>query len=150
MRVYDGCVKPFDSRLFDLHDASARVAVSDWLSDLGYWVHHNPNKYGVDLIAELDGKSRAVEVEVKIGWVDLFPFESLHIPARKAKFAGPDSVFCILNRDHSKLVAVTGDLVAMCGFVQKSTSLTQEPDLFFEVPLKFVYFYDLKKPRVHD
>jgi Holliday junction resolvase-like predicted endonuclease len=139
-------VKPFKKSLFDKYDPTGRAVVSEWLADLGYWVHDNPDIYGVDLIAEKDGKQTMIEVEVKVGWIDKFPFGSLHIPARKEKFAKTDSVFCILNREMTRLAAVTGDNVLMCGFVTKATRVTDEPDVFFEVPLKFVHFYEIKNP----
>jgi len=140
-------VKEFDESLFDRFDGTARSVVGDFLNNRGYSVHDNDDKYGIDLVAtDVDGVVRMVEVEVKQGWTGAFPFHSLHIPYRKAKFANTNAVFCVLSSDLKRMAVVTGENVLKSKVVEKLTRLTDGVDSFFEVPLSKVYFYELKKP----
>jgi len=141
-------VKEFDESLFNRFDGTARSVVSYFLTERGWRVSDNDDQYGIDLVAEIDGKVRMVEVEVKQAWVGAFPFSSLHIPYRKAKFAQPDSVFCVLSSDLKRMAVVTGENVQKCGVVEKLTRLTDGVDSFYEIPLSLVYFYELKNPPV--
>lgn len=139
-------MKEFDESLFDRFDGTARSVVGHFLNERGYQVSDNDDKYGIDLVAQMPGLTRMVEVEVKQGWTGAFPFSSLHIPYRKAKFANADAVFCVLSSDLKRMAVVTGENVLKSKVVEKLTRLTDGADSFFEVPLSKVYFYELKKP----
>jgi len=140
-------VKEFDESLFNRYDGTARTVVGEFLTGRGYEVSDNPDKYGIDLVAVINGRTRMVEVEVKAGWTGAFPFLNLHLPARKAKFAQADSVFCVLNSDLTRMAVVTGSDVLKCPIVEKPTRLTNKPDQLYEIPLSLVYFYEVKNPR---
>jgi len=141
-------VKEFDESLFDRFDGTARTVVSSFLSQRGFDVSDNPDVYGIDLIAVSNGRTRMVEVEVKQGWTGAFPFNYLHIPARKAKFAADDAVFCVLSADLKRMAVVAGDHVLNSKIIEKPTRLTEGLDAFYEVPISKVYFYELKNPPV--
>jgi len=141
-------VKEFDESLFDRFDGTARTVVSHFLSQRGFEVSDNEDVYGIDLVAVSNGRTRMVEVEVKQGWTGAFPFNNLHIPARKAKFATADAVFCVLSGDLKRMAVVTGAHVLESKIVEKLTHLTDGPDQFYEIPLSKVYFYELKNPPV--
>ena len=141
-------MKEFDESLFNRFDGTARTVVGDFLSQRGFEVSDNPDVYGIDLVATSNGRTRMVEVEVKTGWTGVFPFNNLHIPARKAKFAADDAVFCVLSADLKRMAVVTGDHVLNSKIVEKLTRLTDGVDYFYEIPISKCYFYELKNPPV--
>jgi len=138
--------KVFSQELHDRYDSAAREAVKEYLTDLGWTVRDNPDIYGIDLFATVGNRSIGVEVECKRGWIDEFKFRSLHIPKRKEKFISPENLFFVLNNEMNKAAIVSGDSLALCGFISKATSETTDDDLFFEIPLKMVEFIDMENP----
>lgn len=138
--------KPFSQKLHDAYDSNAREVVKDYLSALGWTVWDNPDKYGIDLFAKVGDRQIGVEVECKRGWVDEFKFKSLHIPKRKEKFISDENLFFVLNSEMNKAAIVSGNSLALCGFISKATSETTDEDLFFEIPIKMVEFVDMENP----
>ena len=119
----------------------------DYLTDLGWDVRENPDQYGIDLLCESDTRAIQVEVEVKVYWQDRFPFKTLHIPFRKAKFATDESVFAVLSNDLSRAALVSGESLRGCTVVSKKTSETGDwEDQFFEVPFERIEFVTIENP----
>ena len=139
-------MKPFDKTLHSRHDYAAKNAVMEWLEGDGWTVYENPDKYGVDLLAYRDGRELMIEVEIKRAWNVKFPFKSLHIPKRKEKFIKPNTIFMVLNDSLTQAYAIHAEALNMCVTIEKNTSLTREPDQFFEIPLKFAFLYDIENP----
>lgn len=139
-------MKRFDKTLHASNDAAAKNAVIEWLEADDWDVAENPDVYGVDLIAERDGRRIWVEVEIKRGWTGDFPFRSLHIPKRKEKFIRPGVLFMVLDFTLTQAYVVTAETLSRCSLIEKNTSLTSEPDQFFEVPLTWAFLYDIEKP----
>jgi hypothetical protein len=139
-------VKRFDKTLHASHDWAAKNAVIEWLEADDWEVVENPDIYGVDLIAERENQRLLVEVEIKRGWTGSFPFKSLHIPKRKEKFIAPGVVFMVLDFTLTQAYVVTAETLQRCSLIEKNTSLTREPDQFFEVPLTWAFLYDIEKP----
>ena len=139
-------MKRFDKTLHASNDGAAKNAVIEWLEADDWVVYENPDIYGVDLIAERNGTNLMVEVEIKRGWQGSFPFRSLHIPKRKEKFIAPNVVFMVLDFTLSQAYVVTSETLQRCSLIEKNTSLTREPDQFFEVPLTWAFLYDIEKP----
>lgn len=128
--------KPFDKALYD-QDDQAKLVVVDFLRGRRFVAWVNEDDYGVDVLADRDGYRWQFEVEVKHGWSgDEFPFNSLHYAARKLKWADePRTWYCTLNDDWSRMIVVSGEVLAGCQVVVKNTIYTQgEP--FVEVPLE--------------
>lgn len=138
-------VKPFSKELFERYDSAAREIIKEWLSDEGWAVRDNPDKYGIDLIAEKDGTEWMVEVEVRTSWNGNFPFKTLNLPTRKAKFKTPQTIFIVVSNDFEHFYAVRGEVLDMCGFIEKDTRLTKG-ELFYDIPLKFCHLYKIKNP----
>ena len=127
--------KPFDRHLHMQFDGKARQIVKEHLCQSSLVrVRCNMDPYGVDLV----GDGISVEVEVKHDWEDgVFPFRSLHIPARKAKWAKPNHFFAVLNRPMTMMAWVKGEDLSIV--IEKTTKYT-ENEGFFEVPLHRVSF----------
>lgn len=138
-------MKKFSKELFEKYDEAARDVAKDWLTEEGWNVRDNPDKYGTDLIATKDDVYWDVEVEVRASWTGDFPYKSLQIPQRKAKFAKDNTVFLVFASDFQHFYAVTADTLNLCGFIEKDTKYT-EKELFFDVPLKFAFLYKVKNP----
>lgn len=139
--------KPFSQSLFARYDKAAKNAMIDYLTDLGWDVRENPDQYGIDLLCTSDSRAIEVEVEVKVYWQDRFPFKTLHIPFRKAKFANDDSVFAILSNDLTRAALVSGRNLLGCTVVEKLTRETgDKQDKFFEVPLDRIEFVEIENP----
>lgn len=121
----------------------------DYLTDLGWDVRDNPDPYGIDLLCTAGEREIGVEVEVKVYWQDRFPFKTLHIPQRKAKFAKDNTVFAILSGDLTRAALVSGYDVKNASIVKKMTSQTgDKEDYFFEVTLDRVEFIQIEEtPR---
>ena len=90
--------KPFSQELHAKHDPRARQAVARMLEKRGLIAYENPDRYGIDILVyrctykpysvygALVGR---VETEVKACWkTEKFPYPTVHIPLRKAKFIG--------------------------------------------------------------
>lgn len=125
--------KPFDQGLYD----SDNPAVNDWMAHLkasGWKAIINPDKYGVDILAQSpEGKPLCFEIEVKHNWVgQVFQFDTVHIPARKLKFADERTIFVIFNHHRSQAILVSGDMVKDSPTVKKKTLYTDNED-FFEI-----------------
>ena len=142
--------KPFSANLYERYDRAGKNAMFDYLTDLGWEVQENPDQYGIDLLCTSATRSIEIEVEVKVYWQDRFPFKTLHIPFRKAKFANDNSVFAILSGDLTRAALVSGRDLKGCTVIEKLTSETgDKQDKFFEVPLKLIEFVAIENPGPH-
>lgn len=126
-------MKPFSQELYD-QDDNAKFKVLSYLQGRDINAIVNPDQYGVDLI-ETDGP-RTWEVEVKHNWAGgRFPFQTVHISARKLKFAIPHSWFSICNHSLESVIFIKGEVAAASPIVSKSTIYTQD-EQFIAVPLR--------------
>lgn len=139
--------KPFSPDLYRRND-DAKHAVIDWLDGQGYTAYVNPDQYGIDLLAnhKTTGNPIQVEVEVKHNWSGaVFPFGSVHFPARKLKFANPQSFFIMLNAERSHLLVVSGTQMLASPTVEKATVYTRT-ETFVEIPTIKCFIYPLENP----
>ena len=136
--------KVFDEAHFD-EDDWAKFWVIDWLQHKGYKAWVNPDKYGIDVLAEKDGKAYAFEVEVKHIWVDFdFPFKQVHFSARKLKFLEyPAEVwFVMLNHNFTDSLFVSAEDFANAPIVKKDT-IYSTGEMFVEIDREMVRFIHL-------
>jgi hypothetical protein len=128
-------IKPFSIDLYDKND-DAKELVIQALQKLGYKAWVNPDIYGIDIICQREnGPYTYHEVEVKHNWKgDSFPFATIHIPARKLKFANPQSFFVILNHERTHMLVIPGLQLIKSPIITKSTIYTENEE-FIEVTL---------------
>jgi hypothetical protein len=121
--------KPFSQSLYDKDD-DAKQLIIKWLASRGVKAWVNPNDYGIDLISETGWQ---YEVEVKHNWKgEKFPYKEVHFPARKLKFANPDSIFVMLNHERTHAMLVNGEQFLTSPKIIKSTIYTKNEE-FIEV-----------------
>jgi Holliday junction resolvase-like predicted endonuclease len=134
--------KPFSSSLYEKND-DAKHLIIDWLNNHGYQAKVNPDKYGIDIIANKDKIKYFYEVEVKHNWMgELFPFDEVHIPSRKRKFAKANSYFVIINHERTHAMFINGAVALASRLVVKSTIYTSN-ESFMEIPVSECKFIQL-------
>lgn len=100
--------KKFDKDLFDAYDEVGKIAATRyfrWLYPLVKITENPFGVFGIDLKVETGKDTFFVDVEVRPEWVeDKFPFETIHLPARKVKFLSVDGnvAFLSLNKALTK------------------------------------------------
>lgn len=128
-------IKPFSLDLYDKND-NAKELIIKLLHNKGFKAWINPDKYGIDVIAQRENNPYIYyEVEVKHNWVGaVFPFNTIHIPARKLKFANYRCRFIVLNAERTHMIVVPGVKLLKSPVITKSTIYTQN-EQFVEVTL---------------
>lgn len=136
--------KEFSQSLYDAND-DAKHQVIAWLEERGFMAWVNEDQYGIDVQALRMGKQYVFEVEVKHNWGDGgFPFDSVHFPLRKNKFAAEDNAwFVMLNRSRTQMLLVSGAVFRESKVVRKATKYTEDEE-FVEIPLSRCIFRDLQ------
>lgn len=128
--------KPFDQKLYDDNDGAKHLVI-EWLNENGYDAKVNPDEYGIDVVAvnKETGVTTFYEVEVKHNWSGpRFPFDSLHIAARKLRTATPSCRFVVLNSQKTHMFLIKGSVVMASPVVTKDTYLTVN-EKFVEIPV---------------
>ena len=138
--------KPFSSAQYDADD-DAKNQVGKFIAQ--HWgltnVRVNPNRYGIDLLANDDGILTGIEVEVKHNWTDeRFPFSTVHFSARKTKFLDecPQTYFAMLNHDRTSMIVLDGTQFDNAKLVCKHTRHTHN-EWFLQLPLQLFRHYHL-------
>lgn len=129
--------KPFDQKLYDANDGAKHIVI-EWLNQNGYDAGVNPDKYAIDVVGvnKETGVTTLFEVEVKHNWYGpQFPFDSLHIAARKLRTATPSCMFVVLNSQKTHMFMVKGSVVMASPIVVKDTYLTTNEE-FIEIPVE--------------
>jgi hypothetical protein len=94
-----GIRRKFNDELHDKYDVPARQAIKDALGD---FVIDHPDEYAQDLIINSPTCSyKYLEVQVCTTWLDKYPYDTVHIYARKARY-DDDTLFITLNRAMTK------------------------------------------------
>jgi hypothetical protein len=133
--------KAFDKTLFAKNDTQARKAATDYLLNKGFTVQDNPDKYGPDLIATRNGKTKYIEVEIKQvfkgGKSDAsFPFDSVQLPERKSKYRKYEGIeFWILSKDLRWAMVIPGDSLKWKRPKIVSNKYCRWGEKFYQVPL---------------
>ena len=128
-------VKAFEQDLHDKYDAPAKAAVARYLTDnYGYEVIPNNDAFGVDLLVKKgDATIGVVEVEVR-QWSPNCPFSTIHVPGRKAKFFGGNSLFFALTKDMEHAYWIESKKIMECPLKEVRNVKVTSGELFFDVP----------------
>jgi hypothetical protein len=130
-------IKPFSLQLYTDND-NAKELVIKWLEAKGCTAWVNPDQYGIDLLFKNPaGDYYSCEVEVKHNWKGAkFPFKTMHIPARKLKFAADNAIFVVLNSERTHLIMLHGEDLRKAPIVRKDTIYT-EGEYFVEIEVDY-------------
>ena len=127
----------FDSHRYTTHDLAKYIVIHDFEQTGWQNVHVNPDTYGADLIAT-SGRTGAVwtiEVEVKNNWeTGRFPYRTIHIAHRKAKYNNPHHLHVTINKDWTHYIIIPPYALNDAKRVTKTT-IYSENELFLEIPI---------------
>lgn len=127
--------KQFNSNTHEIYDTAAKSKAILFWHALGYDCEENPDVFGVDLLVKGKGKEFNVEVEVKQVWHGLdFPYESVHIPARKAKFLSEPTVFMVFNSSLHAVAIINWKHVRAADMKTVSNHNIKQGERFFDIP----------------
>lgn len=126
-------IKPFSIDLYNKNDDAKHIVIQI-LENKGYtaWVNEDP--FGIDIVCQ-DNELRLTyhEVEVKHNWKGpIFPFDTIHFPARKLKFANESSYFVMLNHERTHMLVIPGTQLLNAPIIKKGT-IYSEDEQFIEV-----------------
>lgn len=144
MRISMTNTKPFSNEQYDKDDP-AKLKIISYLQVLGGTAWVNPDPYGIDILASFRGRQFAFEVEVKHNWSGgKFPYESVHISARKLKFVTlePWAWFVLLNHELEYAILIDGKYVRNSPIITKHTKYSSD-ESFVEINRSDVEFRTL-------
>lgn len=90
----------FNQLEYNKWDDWGKSVLINWLSNKGHTMVHNPDRYGIDLYSDLNGKLYLWEVEV-CTWIEWntkesYPYESVSFLGRKIKWNDWNFFYCII------------------------------------------------------
>jgi len=135
-------IKGFSSEDHARYDQPARQTAKRFWKANGYECYDHENEYDVDLVVKGKGRNFFCEPEVKTGWYGLkFPFETLHIPIRKAKFLDRPTVFIVFNSSLHRGAVVSRQYLKSAPRKKVPNNRVPTGELFFDIPVDQVKFF---------
>lgn len=123
-------------------DRESRSVVKKFLMGKGMKVHDNPDQYGIDLIGIGTGGVYGFELEHRQYWDrDDFPFDTIHVPIRKAKFKGGNVLYVVLNKKLTKAIIFPTYLMKR---IVKVDTPREHQEEFYDVDREHCNIYDLE------
>lgn len=145
----NGSYKQFDPALYEQYNRAAIDAVRSHINASGLFVQDNDDIYGPDLVVYLGFKPRYyVECEVKLIWSGPdFPFDTIQLPERKAKFARlpKPCEFWICNREYTHAIVISDRNLEPDMIVEVPNKLVANGELFYQVPIDRTVLVELEK-----
>ena len=129
--------KKFNKESHAVNDKPAKDLVIRFLQSKGLDAIENPNDYGIDIMVS------RYEVERREIWINSFPFKTVHIPARKAKFLKYNIVYAIVNKDFNKIMLCTSEVIRQYDKIEVPNKSVPRGEYFYDVPIKEWHTYDL-------
>ena len=129
--------KKFNKESHAANDKPSKDLVIKFLKSKGLDAIENPNDYGIDIMVS------RYEVERREIWTDNFPFKTVHIPARKAKFLKYNIVYAIVNKNFNKIMLCRSEVIRQCNRIEVPNKSVPAGEYFYDVPIEQWYVYDL-------
>ena len=129
--------KKFNKESHAANDKPSKDLVIKFLKSQGLDAIENPNDYGIDIMVS------RYEVERREIWTDNFPFKTVHIPARKAKFLKYNIVYAIVNKDFNKIMLCRSKVIRQCNKIEVPNKSVPAGEYFYDVPIEQWYVYNL-------
>lgn len=137
--------KAFQKNSFNKYDAPARAKAKRFWESQGYTCTDHEDEYDVDLVVEKDSKRFYCEVEVKTTWHGQeFSYDTLHIPARKAKFLSKPTQFMVFNNSMTRAAIVGRNKLLNATTVEVSNRKIAFGEKFFDVPKEDLFFVPIE------
>jgi hypothetical protein len=122
--------KKFNKESHAVNDKPAKDLVIKFLKSKGLDAMENPNDYGIDIMVS------RYEVERREIWIDSFPFKTVHIPARKAKFLKYNIIYAIVNKDFNKIMLCTSEVIRKYNKIEVPNKSVPRGEYFYDVPIE--------------
>ena len=129
--------KKFNKESHAANDKPSKDLVIKFLKSKGLDAIENPNDYGIDIMVS------RYEVERREIWTDNFPFKTVHIPARKAKFLKYNIVYAIVNKNFNKIMLCRSEVIRQCNKIEVPNKSVPAGEYFYDVPIEQWYVYNL-------
>ena len=129
--------KKFNKESHAANDKPSKDLVIKFLKSQGLDAIENPNDYGIDIMVS------RYEVERREIWTNNFPFKTVHIPARKAKFLKYNIVYAIVNKDFNKIMLCRSEVIRQCNKIEVPNKSVPAGEYFYDVPSEQWYVYNL-------
>lgn len=124
-------VKEFSHSLHAENDPCTRGAVRKLFSSLGWMVTENSYPYGHDLTI-----SEYLEVERRPSWEEgPFPFTTVNIPYRKAKYFGVKGKYVVVNKTGTRFLVTDFETVKDSAVEDSPNKYVLSGEKFFKVPV---------------
>jgi hypothetical protein len=124
--------KPFDQAVYEACDPPARDAVIKVIErEWGLSAKPNENIYKVDLV--IDGVGYA-EVEMR-DW-DECPFDTIHVPERKAKLFQNDmkTIYFVVSKSLYKCWYIDAGMILKSPLLEVKNKAISQGEYFYDVP----------------
>ena len=129
--------KEFNKESPAANDKPAKDLVIKFLKSKGLDAMENPNDYGIDIMVS------RYEVERREIWTNKFPFQTVHIPARKEKFLKYNIIYAIVNKDFNKIMLCTSEIIRQYNKIEVPNRSVPTGEYFYDVPIKEWSTYNL-------
>ena len=137
--------KVFHKSTFNKYDEPARAKAKQFWSSQGYTCTDHVDEFDVDLVVEKDKKRFYCEVGVKTTWHGQeFSYDTLHIPARKAKFLSQPTQFMVFNNSMTRAAIVGRNKVLRSPSVEVPNRNIAFGEMFFDIPKKDLFFVPIE------
>ena len=130
--------KPFNKKNHKANDKPAKDVVIEFLKSKGLDAIENTNDYGIDLLVS------RYEVERRQIWVDEFPYRTVHIPARKAKFLKFPIIYAVVNKGFNKIMLCSSAVIRKYPKIEVPNRSVPEGEYFYDVPIKEWSIYNVE------
>lgn len=135
----------FSATAFNKWDEHGKEIVKAYLLDHGHIIVPNPDRYGVDLYSDKNGKLYRWEVEVKtkIKWTSQqdYPYDTVSFLGRKEKWTEFPFWYCIVCAKTSEILFAYSQQIYHKEFeVNKYIGERSEVQRFYHVPKHLCYW----------
>ena len=133
-----GEYKPYNQSLSDKYDTPGREAVKRFLSREWNLEADDFEKYKVDLVCSRNGQRKIyVEVEVRPVFRWHFPFQTVHVPERKAKLFDNDlpTIYFVVNNNFTKAMWINTNQITHCDLVENPNCNIKSGEYFYSIPV---------------
>lgn len=129
--------KPFEQELHDRFDEPAKRAIANFIERRcdGVIVYPNPDKYGVDLLVCRDDICIG-DIEVEVRQWSPCPFPTIHVPQRKEKYFGEQTLFFALTKDLRYAYWIETKNIKQYPLKEVSNYKIPRGEMFFDVPIE--------------
>lgn len=135
----------FDWEQYNKWDAWGKDIIIDWLTDRGHTMVANPDKYGIDLYSDLNGKLYLWEVEVSTRRVwtsyDDYSERTVSFLGRKKKWNTWPFYYCIICSETKAIVLCKSTIIYNTDYREERYVVSRDTvDEFYNVPKSMCIF----------